>query len=78
MTVDEAISYLPRQAANVEAISYAYVLDDSQRLQGVINFRDLFAADGATLIHHLMRTDFIYASEQMDQWAYSTRAETYT
>lgn len=69
MTVDEAIKYLRRQAAQVESISYAYVLDDSQRLLGVLNFRDLFGAESGRLVRELMRTDFIYATEEMDQEA---------
>jgi magnesium transporter len=67
MTVDEAIRYLRRQAAQIETVYYAYVLDDSQRLLGVVNFRDLFAADGDALVRDLMRTNFIFASEEMDQ-----------
>ncbi|HEX6546012.1 MAG TPA: magnesium transporter, partial [Bryobacteraceae bacterium] len=49
--------------------SYAYVLDDSQRLLGVLNFRDLFAAESSRSVRELMRTDFIYATEEMDQEA---------
>lgn len=67
MTVDEAISYLRRQAASVETIYYAYVLDDAQRLLGVVSFRDLFAADQRKLVRDMMRTDFVTASEDMDQ-----------
>jgi magnesium transporter len=67
MTVDEAIRYLRRQAAQIETVYYAYVLDDSQRLLGVLNFRDLFAAGGDVLVRDLMRTDFVYATEDMDQ-----------
>lgn len=67
MTVDEAIRYLRRQAAQIETVYYAYVLDDSQRLLGVLNFRELFAADGDALVRDLMRTDFIFATEEMDQ-----------
>lgn len=77
MTVDEAISYLRRQAAQIETVYYAYVLDDSQRLLGVLNFRDLFAADGNTLVRDLMRTDFIFATEEMDQEAVATLFSTH-
>jgi len=69
MTVDEAITYLRRQATQVESISYAYVLDESQRLLGVLNFRDLFAAEGGRSVREFMRTDFIYATEETDQEA---------
>src|SRR5262249_13587971 len=45
MTVDEAISYLRRQAReHVETINYIYVIDAQQRLVGVASFREIFAA----------------------------------
>ncbi|MBV8866517.1 MAG: magnesium transporter [Acidobacteriaceae bacterium] len=69
MTVDEAIVYLRRQAASVDAIHYAYVLDELQRLLGVLSFRELFAADGSKLVSEVMRTKFVTASEDMDQEA---------
>jgi len=67
MTADEAISYLRRQAGQVETIYYAYALDDSQRLLGVVSFRDLFAADRSKTVRDVMRVNFVSASEQMDQ-----------
>ncbi len=67
MTVDEAIVYLRRQAANVDAIYYAYVLDESQRLLGVLSFRELFAAESSKLVSDIMRTKFVNASESMDR-----------
>src|SRR5438034_11219606 len=44
MTVDEAITYLRRQAEQVETIHYAYVLDSDQRLLGVVPLRRLMSA----------------------------------
>ncbi len=45
MTVDEAISYLRKQARErLETIYYVYVLDEAQHLLGVVRFRELFAA----------------------------------
>jgi len=67
MTMDEAIAYLRRQAPEVETIYYAYALDDSQRLLGVVSFRDLFKADRTRRVSDVMRTDFIYARADMDQ-----------
>lgn len=67
ITVDEAFSYLRRQAAGVETIYYAYVLDHEQKLLGVVSFRDLFAANPSTPVRDVMRKDFIAATEQMDQ-----------
>jgi magnesium transporter len=69
MSVDEAILYLRRQAANVEVLYYAYVLDEQQRLQGVLSFRELFSADGSKAVDQIMRKKFVSASDDMDQEA---------
>jgi len=72
-TVDEAISYLRRQAreANAEVIYYAYVLDEEQRLLGVASFRDLFAASPEKRVRDVMHTDIVSVTEDMDQEAVS-------
>ncbi len=77
MTLDEAISYLRRQAGNVETLYYAYVLDDSQRLLGVSSIRDLFRADPAKTVREVMRTNLVSASEQMDQETLARLFRTY-
>ena len=71
MTVDEAISYLRRQASEgrVETIYYAYALDDAQRLQGIVSFRALFSGVRNTRVRDLMHTDFVAATADMDQEA---------
>ena len=67
MTADEAIAYVRRQAAQVQSIQYAYVLDPGQRLLGVAGFRDLFAAPANQRVRDFMRADFVALTEQMDQ-----------
>ncbi|MEO8701066.1 MAG: CBS domain-containing protein, partial [Kofleriaceae bacterium] len=70
MTVDEAISYLRRQAlGRVETIYVAYVLGAEQKLLGVVSFRDLFAAAAVQRVSEVMATDVVRASEGMDQEA---------
>jgi magnesium transporter len=72
MTADEAIAYLRKQATSTiepETIYYVYVLDNTQRLLGVISFRDLFAAPGTRLVRDIMTTDVLTAPEEMDQEA---------
>lgn len=66
-TVDEAISYLRRQASALETIYYAYVLDHNQRLQGVISLRELFSADPTRLIYTVMHTNLISVEEDAEQ-----------
>jgi magnesium transporter len=72
MTVDEAISYLRRDARDrAETVYYAYVVDPEGHLMGVVSFRDLLTAPGDRLVREVMRADVITASENMDQEALS-------
>ncbi len=68
MSVDAAIRYLRQQIRNnPETLYYVYVLDAEQRLQGVISFRDLFAAPADALVADVMRRDPITVREETDQ-----------
>lgn len=68
MTVEEAFSYLRRQAqGEVETFYEAYVLAPDQRLLGVVSFKDLFSAPERSVIADLMRRDLVTAPENMDQ-----------
>src|SRR5207245_9634886 len=68
MSVDEAITYLRRQARErLETIYYVYVLDNEQRLLGVITFRELFAAAPDKDVRDILPTDVVTAHESMDQ-----------
>ena len=72
MKVDEAISYLRKQAIStveLETIYYVYVLDAQQLLLGIVSFRDLFASPGERSIREVMTTEVITAHEEMDQEA---------
>ncbi len=68
MTVDEAISYLRRQAReSPESFYYIYVLDEQQRLLGVVSFRELFSANPVARVLEIMHTDVVTVSDEMDQ-----------
>jgi magnesium transporter len=68
MTADEALLYLRRQArAKLETIYVAYVIDNQQRLMGVVSFRELFAAEPKKLVSEIMETDVVRVTEDMDQ-----------
>jgi magnesium transporter len=72
MSVDEAASYLRRQAReHAGTLHYVYVLDPDQKLLGVITFRDLFMAPPDKKVRDIMRTDVVTANEEMDQEALS-------
>jgi magnesium transporter len=68
VTVDEAISYLRKQAREaLESFYYVYVLDEQQKLLGVVSFRELFSADPKLRVRDIMHGDLITVSDQMDQ-----------
>lgn len=68
MRVDDALAYLRRQALDrVGTLYYAYVLDGSGRLLGVISVRELFAAGADRTVAEVMRTDVVRVSERVDQ-----------
>src|SRR5262249_49941708 len=72
MSVDEAITYLRRQARErLETIYYVYVLDPEQRLLGVVTFRELFSAPPTKTVRDIMHIDVVTAHEEMDQEALS-------
>jgi len=69
MTVEEAIAEIRRQAGQVEMIYYAYVLDDTQHLLGVISFRELISAERSKKIRDVMRKDCVFVPEDEDKEA---------
>jgi magnesium transporter len=72
MSVDEAISYLRKQARErIETLAYAYVADAHQKLLGAVSFRDLFAAQQGKLVRDVMKTDLITVLDTDDQEAVS-------
>lgn len=72
MTVDEAISYLRKQArAHLETIYYVYVIDEQQKLVGVASLKQLFAAKPDKTVRDVMSADVVKSGERMDQEALS-------
>jgi magnesium transporter len=69
MTADQAIAYVRLQANDVETIYYVYVLDQEQRLLGVLSLRELFNAPKDRAVCEVMRSDYIAVPENMDQEA---------
>lgn len=67
VTVEEAIAETRQQAGQVEMIYYAYALDESQHLLGVVSFRELLSAERSRKVREVMRTDYVYVVEDADQ-----------
>jgi magnesium transporter len=72
-TVDEAMSYLRKQARaqQVGTLAYVYVLGERQHLLGVLSIRQLFVAPGNQLVREIMTTDLVIAHDKDDQEALS-------
>jgi magnesium transporter len=66
-TIDQAITYLRQQLSNVETIYYAYVLDEGQRLLGVVSLKDLVKADPSKTVADVMTTRLFKVSDVTDQ-----------
>jgi magnesium transporter len=72
VTVDEAISYLRKQARErLETVYYAYVIDADQKLVGVVSLSDLFAAPPQKTVQDVMSVAVITVSPEADQEAVS-------
>lgn len=69
MPIDEAVAYLRRQAGQVETIYYAYVLDEQQKLLGIVSLRDLLSAPKTQQVRTIMRTRFQSVTDQERQEA---------
>ena len=70
MTVDEAVSFLRRDARDRSQTIYdAYVIDSQDRLLGTVTFRDLLITAGEKTVQDVMRTDVITAPEHLDREA---------
>jgi magnesium transporter len=68
MTAEAAIRYLRAQARTpIETIYYAYVIDNAQKLIGVISFRDLLLASPQKSVEEIMTKDYLYARDNTDQ-----------
>ena len=66
-TVDEAVEAIRLAAEEVEALYYVYVVDDEERLVGLLRLRDLILARGSLLVADLMNVDVISVPLDMDQ-----------
>src|SRR5512139_688693 len=56
LSVEDAIRELRLEAPDVETVYYLYILDDNERLMGVVSLKDLILARPETLIQDVMRS----------------------
>ncbi len=68
MTVDEALAYVRKQArTSVPTIQSIYVLDEAQRLLGVVRLRALLTASPDRRVRDVMNPDPVFVTENQDQ-----------
>ncbi len=67
MTAAEAITYLRLRKPFAEEAYYLYVLDAANRLQGVVNLRQLIISDPQARIEDVMATDAVTVAPGTDQ-----------
>ncbi len=54
LRVTKALEHVRRMAKEVEAIHYAYILDEAERLEGVVSLHDLLVAQDDELVMDIM------------------------
>ncbi|MFB4213065.1 magnesium transporter [Shouchella sp. JSM 1781072] len=63
----EVIAELRESAPNAETIYYLYVVDQQQKLAGVVSLRDLIIATPEMTVEEIMSTQVVSVSEHEDQ-----------
>ncbi len=67
LPVEEAIARLREIAPQAETIYYVFVVDEENRLTGVLSLRDLIAAPDGTPLKEIMRRNVISVNAVVDQ-----------
>ncbi|HWI63164.1 MAG TPA: magnesium transporter [Symbiobacteriaceae bacterium] len=67
MTAQEAIEHLRDVGPDAETIYYVYVVDDRERLMGVLSLRDLIVAPPYRSVREIMRTKVLSVRVDEDQ-----------
>lgn len=67
MSVDQAIEHLRKTGPDAETIYYVFVIDEEERLLGVISLRELIVAKGNITISDIMNPHVIAVEEDADQ-----------
>ena len=67
MTVEETLEYLRKEAPGAETTYYIYVLDENQRLKGVLSLRNIVISDLKARVSDIMHERVISVPVTMDQ-----------
>ena len=67
MTAEDAINLLRREKPDTDIVYYLFVLDENDRLVGVVSLRQLVIADPHTPIGQIMDPQVVYVGPDTDQ-----------
>ncbi|MBC7961202.1 MAG: magnesium transporter, partial [Vallitaleaceae bacterium] len=67
MTVKEILKHLQKEAPEAETAYYIYVVDDFEKLKGVVSLRDIVTSTFKTTISEIMNDNIISVPVGMDQ-----------
>ncbi|MBA7520993.1 hypothetical protein ES705_13093 [subsurface metagenome] len=77
LTVAQALTWVRKSAASIETIYYIYILDELQRLIGVVSLRDILAAENEELIENIMVKNVTSVFDDTDREKAAVILETY-
>ena len=77
LTVAQALTWVRKSAASIETIYYIYILDQLQRLIGVVSLRDILAAENEELIENIMVKNVTSVFDDTDREEAAVILETY-
>ncbi len=67
MTIAQAIVHLRENAPDAEIVYYVYVIDDNEKLVGIISLRELIVASPVAMVEDVMNKHVIYVHVDTDQ-----------
>ena len=76
-TVAETLARLRRERPPTHAITYLYVVDDEQRLGGVVSLRDVVLAESDQRLAQIMETEVVDATADVDEEEVGRRMTRY-
>jgi len=77
LTVAQALTWVRKSVASIETIYYIYILDQLQRLIGVVSLRDILAAENEELIENIMVKTVTSVFDDTDREEAAAILETY-
>ena len=70
-SIEKVINVLREQKPESDTIYYLYIVDDKDKLIGIVSLRDLVISDSNMIVHDIMRKTivYVYDTDEMDSLA---------